>query len=89
MAARTLNYADLNAQEVAGLDPAHTIALMAACPLLRRLGARQLAADLPALATALAWVTARKKPTYIGEPRQATACWTPTSRRRWPNWRAP
>ena len=68
MAARTLNYADLNAQEVAGLDPAHTIALMALSPLLRRLGARQLAADLPAL---------------------ATACWTPTSRRRWPNWRAP
>ncbi len=52
MAARTLHYADLNAQEVADLDPAHTIALMAARPLLRRLGARQLAADLPALATA-------------------------------------
>jgi creatinine amidohydrolase len=47
--------------------------LMAARPLLRRLGARQLAADLPALAAALAWLTARHKPTYIGEPRLATA----------------
>ncbi len=73
MAVRTLHYADLNAQEVAGLDPAHTIALMAARPLLRRLGARQLAADLPALAMALGLVSARDKPTYIGEPRLATA----------------
>lgn len=47
--------------------------VMAGRPLLRRLGARQLAADLPALATALAWVTARNKPTYVGEPRLATA----------------
>jgi creatinine amidohydrolase len=46
---------------------------MAARPLLRRLGASQLAADLPCLAAALAWVTARHKPTYIGEPRLATA----------------
>ncbi|MGQ9573289.1 MAG: creatininase family protein [Dehalococcoidia bacterium] len=47
--------------------------VMATRPLLERLGARQLAADLPALALALAWVNARHKPTYIGEPRLATA----------------
>jgi len=47
--------------------------IMAARPLLRWLGARQLAADLPALAMALGWVTARDKPTYVGEPRLATA----------------
>jgi creatinine amidohydrolase/Fe(II)-dependent formamide hydrolase-like protein len=47
--------------------------IMAARPLLRRLGVRQLAADLPALAMALGLVTARRKPTYIGEPRLATA----------------
>jgi creatinine amidohydrolase len=47
--------------------------IMATRPLLRRLGARQLAADLPALAIGLGWVTARKKPTYVGEPRLATA----------------
>jgi creatinine amidohydrolase len=47
--------------------------VMAARPLLRRLGARQLAADLPALASALTWLTARHKPTYIGEPQLATA----------------
>ena len=33
MAGRTLHYADLNAQEVTDLDPAHTIALMALSPL--------------------------------------------------------
>ncbi len=33
MAGRTLHYADLNAQELAGLDPAHTIALMTLSPL--------------------------------------------------------
>jgi creatinine amidohydrolase len=53
-------------------SPVHRL-VMAAQPLLRRLGARQLAADLPALAMALAWVTARNKPTYVGEPRLATA----------------
>jgi creatinine amidohydrolase/Fe(II)-dependent formamide hydrolase-like protein len=47
--------------------------VMAARPVLKRLGARQLAADLPALAMALGLVTARTKPTYIGEPRLATA----------------
>jgi creatinine amidohydrolase/Fe(II)-dependent formamide hydrolase-like protein len=47
--------------------------VMAARPLLRRLGARDLAADLPVLALALGSVTARNKPTYIGEPRLATA----------------
>jgi creatinine amidohydrolase len=47
--------------------------IMAARPLLRRLGARQLAADLPALAMALGWVTTGNKPTYVGEPRLATA----------------
>ncbi len=47
--------------------------IMATRPLLRRFGARQLAADLPALAMALGWVSARKKPTYVGEPRLATA----------------
>jgi len=33
MAGRTLHYADLNAQEVAGLDASHTITLMALSPL--------------------------------------------------------
>jgi len=47
--------------------------VIAARPLLRWLGARQLAADLPALAMALGLVTDRRKPTYIGEPRPATA----------------
>jgi len=47
--------------------------VMAARPLLKRLGASQLAADLPLLAMALGWVTARDKPTYVGEPRLATA----------------
>jgi creatinine amidohydrolase len=47
--------------------------IMTARPLLRWLGAHHLAADLPALAMALGWVTARDKPTYVGEPRLATA----------------
>jgi creatinine amidohydrolase len=47
--------------------------VMAARPLLKRIGARQLAADLPALAVALSWVTARSKPTYVGEPSLATS----------------
>jgi hypothetical protein len=47
--------------------------IMAARPLLRWLGARQLAADLPALAYALGLVTDRRKPTWVGEPRLATA----------------
>ncbi len=47
--------------------------VMAARPLLRGLGARQLVADLPALAMYLGWVTTRDKTTYVGEPRMASA----------------
>ncbi len=47
--------------------------VMATRPLLNWVGARQLAADLPALALALGLLTARDKPTYVGEPRLATA----------------
>ncbi len=47
--------------------------VMAFRPLLRWVGARELAEDLPALALALGWVTARNKPTYMGEPRLANA----------------
>jgi creatinine amidohydrolase/Fe(II)-dependent formamide hydrolase-like protein len=53
-------------------SPAYRL-VMAARPVLRWLGARQLAADLPALAMAMGLVTARKKRTYVGEPRRATA----------------
>jgi len=41
--------------------------------VLRLVGARRLAADLPALAMALGWVAAGAKVTYVGEPRTASA----------------
>jgi creatinine amidohydrolase len=40
---------------------------------LRLVGARRLAADLPALAMALGWVSAGAKVIYVGEPRMASA----------------
>jgi succinate dehydrogenase/fumarate reductase flavoprotein subunit len=40
---------------------------------LRLVGARRLAADLPALAMALGWLAAGAKVTYVGEPRMASA----------------
>lgn len=49
----------------------HRLVMAARAPL-RWLGARQLAADLPALAMYLGWVTARNKPIYVGEPRMAS-----------------
>jgi creatinine amidohydrolase/Fe(II)-dependent formamide hydrolase-like protein len=41
-------------------------------PVLRLVGARRLAADLPALGMALGWVAAGAKVTYVGEPRMAS-----------------
>jgi len=41
-------------------------------PVLRLVGARRLAADLPALAMDLGWVAAGAKVTYVGEPRMAS-----------------
>ncbi len=40
---------------------------------LRLLGARRLAADLPALGMALGWLAAGARVTYVGEPRMASA----------------
>jgi len=40
---------------------------------LRLVGARRLAADLPALAMALGWVSVGAKVTYVGEPRMASS----------------
>jgi creatinine amidohydrolase len=41
--------------------------------VLRLVGARRLAADLPALAYDLAWLAPGAKVTYVGEPRMASA----------------
>lgn len=47
--------------------------LRAAAAVLRLLRARRVASDLRALAFVLAWLRAGEKPTYVGEPRLASA----------------